>query len=63
VLFSPTGDPPLLTELLALKRPDTSINPPPLAQVLGKGLCQLPREEIVVATKVGRYGPDTFDFR
>ena len=32
-------------------------------QVLGRGLAQLPRDQIVVATKVGRYGSDTFDFR
>ncbi|EFN53856.1 hypothetical protein CHLNCDRAFT_25289 [Chlorella variabilis] len=30
--------------------------------VLGRGLAQLPRDQIVVATKVGRYGSDTFDF-
>lgn len=30
--------------------------------VLGRGLAQLPRDQIVVATKVGRYGADTFDF-
>lgn len=30
--------------------------------VLGKGLAQLPRDQIVVATKVGRYGAETFDF-
>jgi hypothetical protein len=34
-----------------------------LAQVLGRGLALLPRDQIVVATKVGRYGSDTFDFR
>lgn len=32
-------------------------------QVLGRGLAQLPRDQIVVATKVGRYGANTFDFR
>ena len=31
-------------------------------QVLGRGLALLPRDAIVVATKVGRYGADTFDF-
>ena len=31
-------------------------------QVLGRALKDLPREEIFVATKVGRYGSDTFDF-
>ena len=31
--------------------------------VLGRGLAQLPREQIVVATKVGRYGGGVFDFR
>lgn len=31
-------------------------------QVLGRGLKDLPRDQIVVATKVGRYGQDTFDF-
>jgi hypothetical protein len=36
---------------------------PTLPQVLGRGLAQLPRDQIVVATKVGRYGSDTFDFR
>ncbi|KAL4440572.1 hypothetical protein ABPG75_003573 [Micractinium tetrahymenae] len=30
--------------------------------VLGRGLALLPRDQIVVATKVGRYGADTFDF-
>lgn len=30
--------------------------------VLGKGLKDLPRDQIVVATKVGRYGAETFDF-
>ncbi|GAB4819507.1 hypothetical protein N2152v2_006553 [Parachlorella kessleri] len=30
--------------------------------VLGKGLAKLPRDQIVVATKVGRYGSDVFDF-
>lgn len=30
--------------------------------VLGKALKQLPRDEIVVASKVGRYGPEAFDF-
>jgi aryl-alcohol dehydrogenase-like predicted oxidoreductase len=34
----------------------------PDRQVLGRGLAKLPRDEIVVATKVGRYGPDDFDF-
>ena len=31
-------------------------------QVLGRGLRDLPRDQIVVATKVGRYGQDSFDF-
>ncbi|KAL4423164.1 hypothetical protein ABPG77_007817 [Micractinium sp. CCAP 211/92] len=30
--------------------------------VLGRGLALLPRDQIVVATKVGRYGAETFDF-
>ena len=30
--------------------------------VLGQALASLPRNEIVVATKVGRYGPQEFDF-
>ena len=30
--------------------------------VLGKALKRLPRDKVVVATKVGRYGQDTFDF-
>ncbi|PSC71979.1 L-galactose dehydrogenase [Micractinium conductrix] len=30
--------------------------------VLGRGLAQLPRDQIVVATKVGRSGPTDFDF-
>ena len=30
--------------------------------MLGKALKDLPREQIVVATKVGRYGMDVFDF-
>jgi len=30
--------------------------------VLGRALKQLPRSEIFVATKVGRYGPEDFDF-
>ena len=30
--------------------------------VLGKALAQLPRDEVVVMTKCGRYGPDEFDF-
>lgn len=29
---------------------------------LGKGLKELPRDKIVLATKFGRYGPDLFDF-
>jgi len=29
---------------------------------LGRAIADLPRAEIVVATKVGRYGADTFDF-
>ena len=29
---------------------------------LGRGLALLPRQEIVVATKVGRYGGEAFDF-
>ena len=35
---------------------------PAHAQVLGRGLKDLPRDQIVVATKVGRYGQDVFDF-
>lgn len=31
-------------------------------QVLGRALKDLPREKIIVATKVGRYDSDTFDF-
>ena len=31
-------------------------------KVLGRGLKDLPRDQIVVATKVGRYGQDVFDF-
>lgn len=31
-------------------------------QRLGKGLKELPRDKIVLATKFGRYGPDLFDF-
>ncbi|CAL5219725.1 g1621 [Coccomyxa viridis] len=31
-------------------------------RVLGRALKDLPREQIIVATKVGRYGTDTFDF-
>ena len=30
--------------------------------MLGRGLKDLPRDQIVVATKVGRYGQDIFDF-
>ena len=30
--------------------------------MLGRALKDLPREEIFVATKVGRYGSNTFDF-
>lgn len=30
--------------------------------VLGKALKDLPRDKIIVATKVGRYGPELFDF-
>lgn len=30
--------------------------------VLGRGLAALPRDQIVVATKVGRYGGGVFDF-
>jgi hypothetical protein len=30
--------------------------------ILGKALVDLPRDQIVVATKVGRYGPEEFDF-
>ena len=30
--------------------------------MLGKGLKDLPRGEIVLATKFGRYGPNLFDF-
>lgn len=29
---------------------------------LGVGIAKLPREEIIVSTKVGRYGPELFDF-
>ena len=31
-------------------------------QRLGKGLKELPRNEVVLATKFGRYGPNLFDF-
>ena len=31
--------------------------------MLGRGLALLPRDQIVVATKVGRYGGGVFDFR
>lgn len=31
--------------------------------VLGRGLRQLPRDQVVVASKVGRYGGGVFDFR
>lgn len=31
-------------------------------QRLGKGLKNLPRDQIVLATKFGRYGPNLFDF-
>ena len=34
----------------------------PQTQVLGRGLKDLPRDQIIVATKVGRYGPEEFDF-
>ena len=34
-----------------------------VVQVLGRGLALLPRDQIVVATKVGRYGGGVFDFR
>jgi hypothetical protein len=30
--------------------------------VLGRGLRDLPRDQIVVSTKVGRYGQEAFDF-
>ena len=30
--------------------------------MLGKGLKDLPRDQIVLATKFGRYGPNLFDF-
>ena len=30
--------------------------------MLGQALRDLPRDEIIVATKVGRYGQDDFDF-
>jgi hypothetical protein len=40
-------------------RPATRAGP---AQVLGRGLKDLPRDQIVVSTKVGRYGQETFDF-
>ena len=32
------------------------------AQVLGRALKGLPRDKVIVATKVGRYGADSFDF-
>lgn len=32
------------------------------AQALGKALRGLPRDQIIIATKVGRYGADDFDF-
>lgn len=31
-------------------------------QRLGKGLKDLPRDQVVLATKFGRYGPNLFDF-
>ncbi|EIE20954.1 L-galactose dehydrogenase [Coccomyxa subellipsoidea C-169] len=31
-------------------------------KVLGRALKDLPRDQIIIATKVGRYGADTFDF-
>lgn len=31
-------------------------------QRLGKGLQGLPRDQVVLATKFGRYGPNLFDF-
>ena len=34
----------------------------PFSQVLGRALTRLPRDSIIVATKVGRYGADVFDF-
>lgn len=34
----------------------------PWLQVLGKALASLPRDQIIVSTKVGRYGPEQFDF-
>ena len=36
--------------------------PHPCLQMVGKALKGLPRDEVVVATKMGRYGPDLFDF-
>lgn len=30
--------------------------------MLGKGLAKLPRDQIIVATKVGRYGSELSDF-
>ena len=46
---------------LLLRSHETAPHAP--TQVLGRGLAQLPRDQIVVATKVGRYGANTFDFR
>ena len=34
----------------------------PCLQMVGKALKGLPRDQVVVATKMGRYGPDLFDF-
>lgn len=48
-----------LLGMLSTRSPAFSPSTP--AQVLGRGLALLPRDQIVVATKVGRYS--TFDFR
>lgn len=59
------GCPCLLKQQLSAAR-GVLMNPAVLAaaaQVLGRGLALLPRDQIVVATKVGRYGSGTFDFR
>jgi hypothetical protein len=39
-----------------------ALEPSAARKVLGRGLKDLPRDQIVVATKVGRYGQDVFDF-
>lgn len=39
------------------------MHPSPQSEaVLGKALEALPRDQVIVATKVGRYGPDIADF-